>query len=227
MTQAAPAQGYAAGREVTARGRSTRDRIVRVAAELMFLRGVAGTSIPDVLEAAGVSASQVYHYFGDKQGLVRAVIAHQIEVALEHQRPILDCLDSFEALEMWRDGAITLQQARNCEGGCEIGSLACELVETDAVARADLVAAFDRWETPIRTGLRTMRRRGELSRDADPAHLATAMLAAVQGGLLLTQVRRSTEPLYAAITAMIDYIRTFAVPAHDDDGPPAGRTPRC
>ncbi|MGI8333813.1 TetR/AcrR family transcriptional regulator [Actinomadura scrupuli] len=225
MTQAASAPGSTAGREVTARGRSTRDRIVRAAAELMFLRGVAGTSIPDVLEAAGVSASQVYHYFGDKHGLVRAVIAHQIEVALEHQRPVLDRLDSFEALELWRDGVIAVQRARDCRGGCEIGSLAGELVETDAVARADLVAAFDRWETPIRTGLRAMQRRGELSADADPARLATAMLAAVQGGLLLTQVRRSTEPLYAAITAVIDHIRTFAVAAYDDDALRAGRTP--
>lgn len=198
------------GREVTSRGRPTRDRIVRAAAELMFKKGVGGTSIPDVQEAAGVSASQIYHYFGDKQGLVRAVIAHQIDATLEQQRPVLDSLDSFEALEMWRDGAIAVQKSRDCAGGCEIGSLAGELVETDALTREDLVAAFNRWETPIRTGLARMRERGELSADADPASLATAMLAAVQGGLLLTQIRRSTVPLHVTVTAVIEHIRSFA-----------------
>ncbi|GLY87751.1 transcriptional regulator [Actinoallomurus iriomotensis] len=176
----------------------------------MFQKGVGGTSIPDVQEAAGVSASQIYHYFGDKQGLVRAVIAHQIDATLEKQRPVLDSLDSFEALEMWRDGAIAAQEARDCAGGCEIGSLAGELVETDPLAREDLVAAFNRWEAPIRTGLARMRERGELSADADPASLATAMLAAVQGGLLLTQIRRSTVPLYVTVTAVIEHIRSFA-----------------
>lgn len=194
----------------TARGRSTKDRIIGAAAQLMFRQGVARTSIPDVLAEAKVSASQVYHYFGDKQGLVRAVIAHQVESSLDQQRPILDQLDTFEALEAWRDGAIRLQVARHCEGGCEIGSLAYELCDTDPVARADLEAAFDKWEAPIRRGLATMRERGTLRADTDTDELATAMLAAIQGGLLLTQIRRDITPFTAAVTAMIAHIRSFS-----------------
>ncbi|MFC0509033.1 TetR/AcrR family transcriptional regulator [Micromonospora costi] len=195
---------------ITAAGRRTRDRIVRTAAELMFRKGVAGTSIPDVQQAAKVSASQIYHYFGDKSDLVRAVIRHQIERTLEGQRPLLDRLDSFEALRAWCDEAVEVQKRRNCEGGCEIGSLASELVETCELMRGELVAAFDRWEAPIREGLRRMRETGVLVADADVDHLATAMLAAVQGGLLLTQVRRSPEPLRAATDAAIGYVETFA-----------------
>lgn len=55
-----------------------------------------------------------------------------------------------------------------------------------------------------------MRERGELRADADPARLATATLAAVRGGLLLTQVRRDTVPLEAAPDMAIAYIRSFA-----------------
>jgi hypothetical protein len=64
--------------------------------------------------------------------------------------------------------------------------------------------AFTRWEDGIRSGLRAMHERGELR--ADPDRLATALLAAVQGGLLLTQVRRDTNPLEVAIDAMLDHI---------------------
>lgn len=210
MTSTEPSAHSRRGHEATARGRPTRDRIIHAAAELMFHNGVAGTSVPDVLKAAEVSASQVYHYFGDKQGLVRAVIAYQVEATLSKQRPLLDRLDSFEALEMWRDGAIAFQLAKDCEGGCEIGSLACELAETNEEARADLADGFARWEAPIRNGLAAMQERGELSPSADTAQLATALLAAMQGGVLLSQVRRSTESLYSALTAAISYIRTFA-----------------
>ena len=69
-------------RRLTPKGRATRDRIVSVAAQLMFERGVAGTSLGDVQKAAGVGASQVYHYFGDKQSLIRAVIAYHTEAVL-------------------------------------------------------------------------------------------------------------------------------------------------
>ncbi|MEV5694623.1 TetR/AcrR family transcriptional regulator [Micromonospora globbae] len=206
-TTTAPAPS---GPRITAAGRRTRDRIVRTAAELMFRKGVAGTSIPDVQQAARVSASQVYHYFGDKSDLVRAVIRYQVEQTLQGQQPLLDRLDSLDALRAWGAVVIDVQERRNCEGGCAIGSLASELVESCEAMRADLVAAFDRWEAPIREGLRRMRERGVLVPEADVDRLATALLAAVQGGLLLSQVRRRTEPLRAATDAAIGYIETFA-----------------
>jgi len=53
------------------------------AAKLMFRRRVSGTSIADVRAAAGVSSSQVYHYFKDKEALVAAVIEYQNE---DHRR---------------------------------------------------------------------------------------------------------------------------------------------
>jgi TetR/AcrR family transcriptional regulator, transcriptional repressor for nem operon len=198
--------------KLTAPGRRTRERIVQAAADLMFRQGVAGTSIPDVQRAAGVSASQIYHYFGDKRGLVRAVIDHQIDASLDGQRPILDRLDGLEALRAWCDAIVAAQERRGCEGGCDVGSLAGELVETDDATRAALVEAFDRWERPIREGLERMRERGELSGAADPHDLATMMLAAVQGGLLLTQIRRSTHPLRTATDAALAHIATFAAP---------------
>jgi hypothetical protein len=70
----------------------------------------------------------------------------------------------------------------HCQGGCPIGSLASELSERDPANRHALATGFDRWETGIRAGLKRMRDRGELRADADPAALALATLAALQGG---------------------------------------------
>ena len=72
-------------RRLTRRGRETRERIVAAAAELIFERGVAETTLEDIRAAAGVSGSQVYHYFEDKQALVRAVIDHQTDAVLDTQ----------------------------------------------------------------------------------------------------------------------------------------------
>lgn len=195
---------------LTPKGRETRGRIVAAAAELMHERGVAGTSIDDVKVTAGVSSSQLYHYFADKHALVRAVIAHQTDAVLDAQRPLLARLDSLEALRAWRDHVVGLQRGRHCQGGCPIGSLAIELADADPEARADLAAGFERWELAIRDGLRAMHGRGELGPDADPDRLALATLAAVQGGVLLTQLRRDTAPLEAALDALLDRIASLA-----------------
>ncbi|MBE7187758.1 TetR/AcrR family transcriptional regulator, partial [Jatrophihabitans endophyticus] len=189
----------ASPRRLTAKGEATRARIVEAASRLVFEHGVTRTGVEDVQREAGVSASQLYHYFGDKQTLMRAVIAHQTAAVLAAQQPELDALDSFESLGRWRDRLVTLQRSRHCAGGCPIGSIAAEIADDDADARADLVQSFEQWEAPIRSGLAAMRDRGTLRADADTDRLALALLAALQGGLLLTQTRRTTAPLETAL----------------------------
>src|ERR1700684_1209503 len=104
--------------ELTPKGRATRERIVAAAADLMFEQGVAGTSLQDVQQAARVSGSQLYHYFGDKASLVHAVIAWQGETVLDHQWPWLSRLDSLQGIRAWRGyGGSTLGPRTGPGGG--------------------------------------------------------------------------------------------------------------
>jgi TetR/AcrR family transcriptional regulator, transcriptional repressor for nem operon len=191
---------------LTAKGRATQERIVAAAATLMYEQGVAVTSIDEVKAQAGVSSSQLYHYFADKQALVQAVIAHQAEQVLTFQEAELAGVDGVGALRVWRDRVVAANRRFGPEGGCPVGSLAAELTDRDPAHRAALIAAFDRWETAIGDGLVRMRDRGELPAGADAAALATGLLAALQGGLLLAQVRRSSDPLATALDQAIDHI---------------------
>ena len=68
---------------------------------------------------------------------------------------------------------------------------------------------FRRWEASIRRGLRAMHGRGELKKDASPDDLALAMLAALQGGLLLAKIYRQVGPLEVALDTMIAHIRAL------------------
>jgi TetR/AcrR family transcriptional regulator, transcriptional repressor for nem operon len=196
-------------RKFTPKGLATRERIVEAAADLIHARGVAGTTTEEVRDAAGVSSSQLYHYFRDKMALVRAVIAHQTDTVIEAQAEFLGHLDSMQALRKWRDLLVRIQRGLRCAGGCPLGTLSSEIAENVPEFRVDLNRAFARWEEGIRSGLRAMHERGELRKDADPNRLATALLAAVQGGLLLTQIRRNTKPLEAAVDAMLDHIESL------------------
>ena len=55
-----------------------------------------------------------------------------------------------------------------------------------------------------------MQARGKLRPGADADRLATATLAAIQGGLVLTQTRRDPQQLRVALDAAYTYLRTFA-----------------
>jgi len=195
------------GPALTPKGERTRSRIVAVAADLMFENGVAGTTIEDVRIAAGVSNSQIYHYFSDKAELIRAVIDHQTDAVLEPQQPIFSRLDTWEGLQDWRDYAVNHQKELNCRGGCPIASLSGQLAEADDAARLQLALSFRRWSAGLRSGLLAMAERGALSADADPEQLAVVLLTSLQGGLLLTQLERDVAPLETALDAALEHVR--------------------
>ncbi|MET9273480.1 TetR/AcrR family transcriptional regulator [Kribbella sp. NPDC003557] len=200
-------------RRLTRKGQATRDRIVVAAARLMLEHGVARTTIEDIQAAAGVSPSQLYHYFPGKDALVTAVIDHQTTQVLDVHQDCLQRLDTIDSLGRWRDVMVNILTEMQCVGGCPLGSLASDLSESDPVARTQLAAAFAGWQELIRQGLADMQQRGELAADADPGELAVAMLAAVQGGLLLSQVSRDPAPLRIAVDTMIDHLHALTRPA--------------
>jgi TetR/AcrR family transcriptional regulator, transcriptional repressor for nem operon len=205
----------------TRKGRATRARIVDVAAKLMFQRGVAGTSIDEVRNTAAVSGSQISHYFHDKRDLTRQVIAARCTDVQEfHTQPRFGGFDSLEALHAWADANIADVDVVYRQGGCVYGSLAGELTEADPEIHDDLAAGYDRWLELLRAGLTAMRSRGDLRPDADPRHLAVSLVAAHQGGAMLTYAMDDPEPLRAALNAAVEYVCSFA-PAPKRRGSPA------
>src|SRR5207249_487790 len=100
-----------------------RAHIVDVAAELMFERGVAATSLKNLRESAEVSGSQLAHYFQDKRDLTRQVVtARRNEVMDFHTQPELGALDSLDALQAWARACSAEAETVYRRGGCVYGS---------------------------------------------------------------------------------------------------------
>jgi TetR/AcrR family transcriptional repressor of nem operon len=137
-------------------------------------------------------------------------VEYQTGEVLGAQRRLLEDLDGFEALERWRDMMIAAQDARECTGGCPLGSMVGDLAETDPQSRGDLAAAFKAWEVLIADGLRSLQTRGVLPEHCDTGKLALSLLSSVQGGLILSQLHRNTDPLRAALDNEIAHLREIA-----------------
>jgi TetR/AcrR family transcriptional regulator, transcriptional repressor for nem operon len=197
-------------RPTTARGAATRARIIEAAAGLVYRRGASATSLEDIMEASATSKSQLYHYFADKDALMRAVIEHQTRQVVRGKAASLEAVDSLDSLRSWRDAVVRMNRAAHGVGGCPLGSLASELSDRSESARALLAHGFDLWESQLRQGLLAMRDRGELRAEANPGELATAVIAALQGGLLLAQTTRTSRPLELALDMAIGHVARLA-----------------
>jgi AcrR family transcriptional regulator len=197
---------------LTPKGRATRDRIVRTAAELIVAEGLSATNMERVRAAASVSGSQLAHYFADKSALIRAVIRRQIDVVLDfHRQPKLGQLDSFDDFERWIDLNLRyLRQIGTSGGTPTYHALNAQLAKSDDATRATLAAGYWQWIELLEAAVGRMKERGVLTAEADPRKAALTVVSAHQGGATLAFTYRAEWPLADATRFAVNYLRTFA-----------------
>lgn len=207
-------------RRLTAKGRATRDRIVKVAAELILSDGLSALNMDALRKAASVSGSQLAHYFTDKRALIRAVIARQINVVLDfHRQPKLRTLDTFDDFERWIDLNMRYLRRIGYSGTPTYHALAGQLGKSDTATRETLAAGYSQWIELLERAIQRMRDHGVLVADADPRKLALVMVSAHQGGATLSFTYREEWPHADAARFAVNYLRMFATD-------PAERVPR-
>lgn len=205
---------------LTAKGRATRERIVKAAAEVILADGLSSLSMVNVRRAATVSGSQLAHYFADKQALMRAVISRQMQVVLNfHRQPKLGGLQSFDDFERWIDLNMRYLRQIGYEGTPTYHALAGQLAKSDTATRETLAAGYWQWVELLEQAIQGMKDQGVLNADADPRQLAIVIVTAHQGGGTVAFTYREEWPHADAVRFAVNYLRTFAKD-------PAERVPR-
>jgi hypothetical protein len=152
----------------------------------------------------------------------------QIPAVLARQRSLLASLGSLADLQESADEVVELNHARKGACGCPLGSLVSQLAEQSCSVRAKLEDAFQTWQSYLAAGLRRMQDRGELNAEADVAELATGVVAALRGGLILAQAARSEKPLRAALDLAVGRVALaapMARPADSESGRASATVP--
>jgi len=196
------------GEPSTRRGRASRERIVERAAELFAERGIAATSVDEVLAAAGAGKGQFYHYFRGRDELAAAAVGHRCAQVVAGLTQALGSVSTLAELEQALAG-FTAGFEQAGMPGCPIGTLAAEVADRNEDARLQAAAGFDAWERLLAGALERMRQRGELRADAAPAVLATGLLASLEGGMVLSQARKDMTSLRVAAAAGLAHVRLY------------------
>jgi AcrR family transcriptional regulator len=213
-------------RRLTAKGLATRERILKVAAELVLREGLSTLSMDALRRAASVSGSQLAHYFADKQALIRAVITRQIGVVLDfHRQPGLGALDTFDDFERWVDLNMRYLRRIGYSGTPTYHALAGQLGKSNSVTRQTLASGYRQWIDLLENAIQQMKDRGVIVAGADPRRLALVIVSAHQGGGTLAFTYRAGWPHADAVRFAVNYLRTFAA-APADRVPRPARRPR-
>ncbi|QLL06278.1 TetR/AcrR family transcriptional regulator [Mycobacterium vicinigordonae] len=168
--------------KLTAKGRATRQRIIEGAAAEIRSRGVALTTLEDVMARTRTSKSQLFHYFPDgKDQLLLAVAAFESQMVIADQQPHLSALTSWAAWQRWRD--VVVDRYRRQGQNCPIAVLMSEIGRVTPGAQAVTAELISKWHCAIAAGVRAMQESGKVPPGVDADRAAAALLAGIQGGV--------------------------------------------
>ncbi|WP_346047325.1 TetR/AcrR family transcriptional regulator [Actinomadura chokoriensis] len=197
--------------------RDPRERMVFSAAQLIRRDGVTATGLREVAAHAGAPRGSLQHYFpGGKEQVVNEAVAWAGRYAAGRidrfmasmSRPSPSGL--FAAMvRQWTDEFRT----EGFAGGCPVAAATVDCADSVASTRAAAADAFAAWRRPIARELTAM---GVPSRKA--AALATLMVGALEGAILMAKAEQSVRPLTVVARELGPYLDSCIDPAPDAPG---------
>lgn len=179
-----------------------RERMVQTTRDLLRRRGVAGTTMLDVVAETGTSRGSLYHYFpGGRSEMVEDAVRGAVaeySAGLELLRG-MEPADAIPLIvDVWRAEA----EASDYRAGCPVVAAALG-GESEPRARDLAGDAFADWTSSIACWLR------EADVPADRADaLANLVLSAVEGAVVVGLAQRSSEPMVRVADLLVDVIES-------------------
>lgn len=189
---------------------ATRDRLIRAASKLFLQRSYAAVGVNEICAAADAAKGSFYHFFPTKSDLAIAVIDRHAAAmwALhdQHESAARGAAGRLRAVtDVVEEVQGKLHRSFGRMVGCPLGNLGVELGTTDDPAGAHVADVLAQWERRIARHCHDVAEAGLLRRGVDPDELATAILATMQGMILLAKVGgRRPEPIAEAMRRVID-----------------------
>ena len=168
--------------------------ILDAAGRLINQQGFTHTSVDDVIREAGLSGkSHFYHYFESKEALGFEVLDRQFGRFAERGLAILrePMIEPLDRLALFIDTLVALQREREGRNGSPFGNLAGELADSHEGFRQRLDLVFDRWAGQLQSLLWELR--DQLREHVDTARLSRFIIASLEGGMLMTRVKRDAS----------------------------------
>jgi TetR/AcrR family transcriptional repressor of nem operon len=178
---------------------SKKDQILWAGLEIMKTHGYNGTSVKDIVDAAGVPKGSFYNYFDSKESFaVEALEA----VASEDQIKMRQLLSGTEGTPLQRLKNLFEQTSSNAcacdfKVGCFFGNMGQEMADSNEIIRHKVKQILKRNTQLFADVLNEAKEAGEIKSTADTAVMAEFIMNAWEGTLLRMKASKSRTPLDA------------------------------
>ena len=174
------------------RSRETQDRLLATTAALLAERGYHGAGLSEILRDSGVPKGSLYHHFPAGKAQLAAAslrltggrVVARLEQFADRAGSVADGIRAF------CDMYVAELRASDYRRGCPLATVAVESAGLDDGVHTEVGVAM-----AAMVDLLTARITAEAPATADPRGLATEVVAAVEGALLLAKATRSTVPV--------------------------------
>jgi len=164
------------------KGRLTRERIVKVAAELFRKNGFHNTSLAQILDEAELTKGGFYFHFKSKEELGDAVIDHMRDFWVRNVlEKIADEKGAVRKIERMFEIIVTIHKSDIFHGVALLAVLTAEMMEVEERFSERLREIFSDWKASIVEILKEGKREGVFKEWVDPEPLALLIIGSLQG----------------------------------------------
>ncbi|MCR4310893.1 MAG: TetR/AcrR family transcriptional regulator [Deltaproteobacteria bacterium] len=189
------------------KGERTRDHILDEASRLIQRKGIAATSIGEILSAAGVHKGSLYFHFRDKGEIGREVIRKAADRFMAFVDGSLTGATSRIALENFFDAVLNYHRSAGFVGGCLFGNTALESCDSAPEMAALVDGVFVAWTDRISRVIAGGQQAGDFRDDIAAHDLARQVVATLEGGIMLSRLRKKAAPLESCIETLKVFLR--------------------
>lgn len=191
----------------------TKQFIIEQAAPIFNEKGIAGTSIDDVLKAAKVAKGCLYGHFENKAELSYATVDYLLQSLVDRRDSLLQAQKTARGkLHAFMD-MNKYPLATFIEGGCPIANLATEADDNNPVVKQKvqvvLQVAIELLTGIVHDGIRS----GELAAEMNAEEYALKMFTAVEGGIMVCRTLNTNLPMQTLLKSLKKELDAYCVVA--------------
>ena len=174
------------------------DDVLDAARDVFWRKGYQGTSLDDITAETGLTKPSLYAAFGDKSSLFLKILDRYHAHILRRSEQILNHGPSARAaVEAWLTSFVPYCSGVKGRRGCLSINTATDGGLDEAALRKSIAGFNSHLEELIRARLE--RDRAQFSRDFDPAGVASAIMTAYVGLMVLSKQTPTAERVTAVI----------------------------
>ena len=184
------------------KGQETRHHILKESRKLFTRQGFRTTSISEIIAATGVKKGNLYYHFPSKEELGLAVLIDVrdefftlLDDSLTGENPIVRILNSCNAI-------LAMMEQNNFVGGCLFGNTALEMTDSNSRFGSIIQEVFSQWKSRIERELRQASAWGLFESPIPANARATAIIATLEGGIMLSRVYKNKNGIEDCILAI-------------------------